>query len=258
MRRRQLVELEDLPWFPRVIRDGGTDWLAFMANNTKVFSVVAPKIRRAMEATGTSNVLDLCAGGGGPWPTLAPDLAKSGPVHVTLSDRFPNIEALANARDKSGGQLDFERRSIDAADVPSDLDGVRTMFNAFHHFPPAVARAILVDAVRKGRGIAVFEGANHRGIALVAIPLQLPAMLLFTPFVRPFRWSRLLFTYVLPLIPLLVLFDGFVSFLRIYGEDELRELVAEVPGHDRFAWDIGSTTVPGMGIGLLHLVGIPR
>ena len=33
-----------------------------------------------------------------------------------------------------------------------------------------------------------------------------------TPFVRPFRWSRLLFTYVIPLIPLLVLFDGTVSF----------------------------------------------
>ena len=53
MRRRQLVENEDLGWCPRVIRDGGTDWLGFMANVTKVFLPMAPKIRAAMNATGT-------------------------------------------------------------------------------------------------------------------------------------------------------------------------------------------------------------
>ena len=75
----QLVEIEDLPWCPRAIRDGGTDWLRFMANATRAFDAVAPKIRQAMNATGTSSVVDLCSGGGGPWETLAGELAKSGP-----------------------------------------------------------------------------------------------------------------------------------------------------------------------------------
>jgi hypothetical protein len=84
------------------------------------------------------------------------------------------------------------------------------------------------------------------------------AILLLTPFVRPFRWSRLLFTYGVPLIPLLVLVDGTVSMLRVYLADEMRELVASVPGHQRFEWDIGATRLPGLPIGLTHLVGVPK
>ena len=258
MRRRQLVEIEDQAWCPRVIRDGGTDWLGFMANATGMFAPVVPKIRAAMQATGTNHVVDLCSGGGGPWLTLEPELAKTGPVSVTLTDRYPNIKAFSDARARSGGRLGFRASSVDATDVPAELTGVRTMFLAFHHFPPDSAAAILADAVRKRCAIVVFEGVNHRAVGSIAIPLLLPLMLLLTPFVRPFRWSRLLFTYVLPLIPFLVLFDGTMSLLRLYLEDELRELVAGIPGHDSYVWDIGATRFAGTKIGLLHLIGIPK
>src|SRR5450759_4223616 len=35
-----------------------------------------------------------------------------------------------------------------------------------------------------------------------------------TPWIRPFRWSRLLWTYLIPIIPLVFLFDGVVSCHR--------------------------------------------
>lgn len=258
MRRHQLVEIEDLEWCPRPVRDGGTDWLSFMANSTKAFSPVAPKIRAAMEATGTSNVVDLCAGGGGPWLTLEPELATTGPVKVELTDLYPNLEGFSALASRSGGRLGFRETSVDATDVPVELDGVRTMFNCFHHFPPDLARAILADAVRKRRGIAIFEGVDSRALPVLAMPMQVPAVLLLTPFVRPFRWSRLFFTYVIPLIPLLVLFDGTMSMFRIYLADELREMVATIEGHESFEWDIGSTPVKGSPIGITHLIGIPK
>ena len=240
------------------MRDGGTDWLAFMANTFGMFADVAPKIRAAMNAVGTTTVLDLCSGGGGAWLTLERELARSGPVTVVLSDLFPNVEALADARSRNGGRLQAIDTAVDAANVPAHLRGVRTMFNAFHHFPPDTARRILADAVAKECPIAIFEGAGKRAIGLVAMPLQLPILLLFTPFVRPFRWSRLLFTYLVPLIPLLVLFDGTMSFLRLYLEDEMRELVASTPGHERFVWDIWIMKRCGVRAGAMYLVGVPR
>jgi len=258
MRRRQLVEIEDLAWCPRAVRDGGTDWLGFMANTTRFFSPVASKIRAAMNATHTSNVIDLCSGGGGPWLSLQRELSKSGPANVELSDLYPNLDAFRDIRARSGGRLGFQAQSIDATDVPSTLDGVRTMFNSFHHFPPGIARQILADAVRKRRAIVVVEGIRYRSLGLLAMPGQLPAILLFTPFVRPFRWSRLFFTYLIPLIPLLVLFDGTVSMLRVYMADELRELVQTVPGHENFVWDIGAISVGGIPTGPGYLVGVPR
>ena len=90
------------------------------------------------------------------------------------------------------------------------------------------------------------------------MPLQLPAMLLFTPFVRPFRWSRLFFTYLVPLIPMLVLFDGTVSMMRVYMADELRELFQQVPDYDSYVWDIGSIATGGISTGPSYLIGVPR
>ena len=258
MKRRQAVEFEDLEWCPRAVRDGGTDWLAFMANASGLFAGAAPKIRAAMEATGTSNVLDLCSGGGGPWLTLVTELEKSGPVTVTLSDLHPNLEALGRVRDQTGGRVRFHDGRVDATNVPAALDGVRTMFNAFHHFPPDAARRILADAVASRRAIAIFEGGSRRALAFVGMPLQIPLLAIFTPFVRPFRWSRLALTYLVPLIPLLVMVDGIVSFLRLYLEEDLRELIAAVPGHDEYTWEIGRASVGGMAIGPMHLIGIPR
>lgn len=240
-----------------MVRDGGTDWLAFMANASGMFAGVAPRIRTAMNAVGTTTVLDLCSGGGGAWLTLERELARSGPVTVVLADLFPNLAALGHARSRSSGRLQVHETAVDATNVPTHLRGVRTMFNAFHHFPPDTARRILADAVAKDCPIAVFEGAGRRAFGAV-VPLQLPAMLLLTPFIRPFRWSRLVFTYLVPLIPLLVLVDGTMSFLRLYLEDELRELVASTPGHERFVWDIGTMKRGGVRAGPMYLVGVPR
>lgn len=258
MRRHQLVELEDLPGCPRAMRDGGTDWLRAMMNWTNVFASAAPKLREVMRATGTSRVVDLCSGGGGPWLTLERELAKSGPIEVVLTDLYPNRDAFDFCRKDSGDRIRFREQSIDATDVPPDLEGVRTLFNAFHHFPPDTARAILADAVKKQQGIAIFEVAGRRAMGLVAMPAQLLAIVVLTPFVRPFRWSRLLLTYVLPVIPFIVAFDGVVSFLRLYLEDDLRALVDSVPGHERFTWEIGVTTVGRLPVGPLYLIGIPR
>jgi hypothetical protein len=258
LRRRQFVEIEDLDWCPRAVRDGGTDWLAFMANASGMFAGVAPKIRAAMNAVGTTTVLDLGSGGGGAWLTLERELARSGPVTVVLSDLYPNLAALGHARSRSGGRLQVHETAVDATNVPTHLRGVRTIFNAFHHFPPDTARRILADAVAKDCPIAIFEGAGRRAIGLVAMPLQLPLLLLFTPFIRPFRSSRLALTYLVPLIPLLVLFDGTMSFLRLYLEDELRELVASTPGHERFVWDVGTMKRGGVRAGPMYFVGVPR
>jgi hypothetical protein len=229
-----------------------------MANATKLFSSAAPKIRAAMHAMGTDRVLDLCSGSGGPWLTLAADLAKTGPARIDLSDLYPNTVALREISTRTQGRVGFHETAVDATRVPTELEGVRTIFNALHHFPPETARAILADAVAKRRAIAVFEGSDTRVVGVLAVPLQALALLLLTPFLRPFRWSRLLWTYAVPLIPLVVLFDGVVSFLRLYLPDDIRTLVAGIPGHDEFEWDIGSTRLPGVPVGLTHLVGIPK
>jgi hypothetical protein len=258
MRRVHLLEIVDQPWCPRAIRDGGTDWLHFLASTHKAFNAIAPKLRGAMSRFGSDRIVDLCSGGIGPWLSLAPVLARSGRVEVKLTDLYPNRSASGRVWADCAGSVEYCAEPVDATDVPAELDGTRTIFNAFHHFRPREARAILADAVTKRRPIVVVEGSDSRLLGIALILLMPLAMLAMTPRIRPFRWSRLVLTYVLPAIPLLGLIDGIVSMLRIYSPRELREMVAGVAGHETFDWDIGTQPVRGSPVGLVYLVGVPR
>ena len=58
------------------------------------------------------------------------------------------------------------------------------------------------------------------------------------PFIRPFRWSRLIWTYLIPLNPIVLFLDGIVSCLRAYSPLELSELTRELSASG-YIWEIG-------------------
>jgi hypothetical protein len=88
-------------------------------------------------------------------------------------------------------------------------------------------------------------------------PLVLPTplrVLLAAPFIRPFRWSRLFWTYFVPVLPLVLLFDMLVSCLRIYNVQELRDLTV---GLDRYRWNIGTVRGKPIPFRVTYLIGVP-
>jgi hypothetical protein len=248
----------DLDWCPQPVRDAVTDWVRFMYNTHKAFNLMAPKLRATLDRAGTHQIVDLCAGGGGPWLTLAPELAKTGPLDVLLTDLHPNEFTFKHTQEQTHGMVRFHAGPVDATNVPPEWPGVRTIWNAFHHFRPDLARSILADAVRTRRPIGVFEGTDNRLLGTAVMFTLPPMMYLLMPFVTPFRWSRLLLTYALPVLPALALWDGTVSMLRTYSPAELREMVASIPDHDSFDWDIGTQPIPRSPIGITYLIGSPR
>jgi hypothetical protein len=76
-----------------------------------------------------------------------------------------------------------------------------------------------------------------------------------TLFIRPFRWKRLLWTYVIPLIPLTCWWDGLVSACRAYT---VAEMLAMTQGFDDYEWKADRIGVCGKAGHLTHLLGIPR
>jgi hypothetical protein len=138
--------------------------------------------------------------------------------------------------------------------VPAELTGFRTMFTSFHHFVPEKARAILQNTVDAGEGIGLFEIAR-RAPSTISLVFAF-ALLLFvcTPWIRPFRWSRLLWTYLIPIVPFVLLFDGVVSCLRTYRPQELRELVEKLTASE-YQWEIGEHSTGKVPI--TYLIGYP-
>jgi hypothetical protein len=82
-------------------------------------------------------------------------------------------------------------------------------------------------------------------------------VLVLTPAIRPFRWSRLLWTYLLPVLPLAILFDGVVSCLRVYTPDEMLAMGREVGG-DEYEWEAGFERPAGSPLPIPYLIGMPR
>jgi hypothetical protein len=251
MRRLHLVELEDQAWVPRSLRDGATDVLDVLFAKAGVYRPAAPTLAAFQRAAECRAWLDLCSGGGGGALAMRAELTTrgDGPEKVTLSDRYPNAAARQRVAALGDASVRYLPDALDALHVPRHLSGIRTMFGALHHFPPSAVRRILQDAVEARAPIAFVDVAASpmlRWLPVALAPVAaLPNLLalfvmalLLVPLARPFRWSRILWTYCVPLIPILFAWDGTVSALRAYTPEELLALAKTVPGGERYRWAV--------------------
>ena len=236
------------------------DYLRFMISGLGTYKPIAPLLAEALRSTGQTQLLELGAGAGGGTETVWQALQEQGlrRINITLTDLYPEPDAWADIAARTQGAIGHELEPVDALAVPAHLAGFRTIFSAFHHFPPRAAEAMLQDAVRAGTGIGVFEGAGKHWWELLLACTVLPvAQLLCTPFFRPFRLSRLVFTYLIPLIPLCTIWDGTVSVLRMYSPQELLCLARRADPTGAFAWQAGKKR-HWWGPQVTYLVGWPR
>ena len=257
MKRIHLFELEDQKWFPAFLRDYGTDYLRFIANQFDIFKGIVPLLRKALRHADSHHIVDLASGGGGGWKKLHLHLKEDFPdLKITLTDYYPNVQAFRELIDLPGGTFDFRAESVNAMAVPADLKGLRTQFLSFHHFRPEDAFKILQNAVNAKQPIAIFEVTERRLVNFIPILLSPLTVLAFTPFIRPFRIGRIFFTYLFPIVLPFVLGDGMVSILRSYSVKEMRAMVEKVDGWESYEWEIGRKA-DGPGA-VLHLIGWPK
>jgi len=266
MQRLHLVELEDLPWFPRPIRDGGTDVLDFVFARMGFYRSLVPELIALMETTGQHRLIDLGSGGGGGALQMVTLLREAGhrDVELVLTDRYPNAAAAERVRGRGDPLVRWHSEPVDAFHVPPALPtGIRTMYGALHHFRPDGVQHLVQAAVDDGVPLAFFDVAappvmrKLPGVLapILAVPNMVglfAASLFAVPFVRPWSASRLLLTYAVPAIPMLFAWDGMVSSLRAYTPEELLALAHAVNGSERYVWKAARG-----GLGLC-LIGHPK
>ncbi|MEM7186083.1 MAG: hypothetical protein AAF466_05430 [Bacteroidota bacterium] len=256
MGRIHLFEFEDQTWFPDFLRNYGTDFLQFLSNKTKMYKPVVPLIVNALRKSKTHRIVDLASGGGGGLLWLNSEIKKEIPdLKITLTDYYPNIPAFKHTKQKANN-FDYEQQSVDARNVPGTLQGLRTQFLSLHHFRPGDAQEILQNAVDTGSPIAIFEAQERSFPSIMGMVLSPITLLLTTPFIKPFSIGRIVFTYLIPIVPLFVLWDGVVSSLRTYSVKEMNALVAALENKELFDWEIGRIR-SGPGV-LLYLIGTKK
>ena len=104
MKRIQLFELEDYPWFPHWLRACLTRLMVVMHQLLGTPADLAALLTRALRQTGQHTLVDLCSGGGGPMREAFRTLQgqPSGEqLRLTFTDLYPNREVAAEV---NGGQ----------------------------------------------------------------------------------------------------------------------------------------------------------
>jgi len=259
VRRRHLFEFEDLGWFPPTLRDMTTGFLQeALVLRHRFYAPATPLLAGLLRETGQRRIVDLCSGASGPWVAMKGEVEDLvGPVELLFTDKFPNRAALNRACAEIGdGRTTMSEQPVDATCVPADLSGVRTIFTAFHHLPPGVAAATLRDAFDHRHAICVVEHSERRWPSILASLLSPPLVAAHALRGRPRSLLRAFLTFVVPVLPLVITWDGIVSALRTYDVRELAAMVDPLQADD-YGWDIGRIPGAGGAPTLTYLSGRP-
>jgi len=233
-----------------------TSYLAATYAITPFPKLWAGRLSKLMSRDGLTEIVDLGSGAGGPVGRVAKELEARGfQTSVTLTDLYPNGR-VPQFRADGVGSIRYWPEPVDATRVPAGFSGIRTMFASFHHFRPDPARGILRDAFHQRRPICIFEATSRTPAAIASTVLIPLLVLVLTPMVRPVSWVQILLTYVVPILPLLIFWDGLVSQLRTYSVAELKEFTRDLES-PAYLWEAGLIEIPRMPAGVPYLVGRP-
>ena len=90
--------------------------------------------------------------------------------------------------------------------------------------------------MNKKAPIAIFEFTDRTVLSFLAMLFGPALALVVVPFLRPFSWKRVLSCVPLPILPLVITFDGIVSNLRTYSVEELEAMTSRLTGPD-YQWE---------------------
>lgn len=256
MKRIHLFEFEDAPWFPSFLRNYGTDFLQFLATKTKMYQNIIPILEKGIEKSKTHQIIDLASGGGGGLIGLNPILRKRNPnLKIVLTDFYPNLNAFKHIKNQHPN-INYCPNPVDARNVPLEFVGLRTQFLSFHHFKPTDAQKIIQNAIDSNNSIAIFEAQERSFSSILGMILSPISVLITTPFIKPFNFLRLFFTYIIPIVPLFVCWDGIISCFRTYSIQEMQDIIEKLDQKDRYEWEINRIK-SGIGI-TLYLLATPK
>lgn len=226
MGRYEGRELADFDSFPRVLRDGLTDFLAFFSVFSGLREKAYREIARTIVETNETQVVELCAGsgfGGLRMIRRLAVLARRPALKLLLTDlrpnrKWPRILAL-------GGDS-LSAREAEALQAIREEKGVFVMFAALHHLSPNEVAEMVRTAADEGK---TFVSVDYfqRGRPADLFPLFLgPLLMILTaPLVFPFSARRIALTWIVPVLPVLLFVDTLLTILRSYRVDELKKIV---------------------------------
>ena len=267
MKRIQLFEFEDFSWFPGWLRICMTNLIVILQKMIGIPEVLSGLIANILRKKNLLNIVDLGSGSGGVMPEVMESLRNDQNlknIQMVLTDLYPNQEMYKKYNINRNDQISYLETSVDATNIANAPEGLKTMINSFHHMPPKKARAILESAQRTNQPLLIYEmGVNNIPLLIwwlflpISLIILIIMVLFMTPFVKPLTWRQIVFTYLIPIIPVCYAWDGQASLPRMYTLKDL-DVLLEGLGSDNYTWEKGYAKKKNGKKQGTYLLGLPN
>jgi hypothetical protein len=220
-----MKELEDYRWFPQRLRRYQMDFIGCMVHWLQLYRPLVPIVAQLMQQRGLAHITDYCSGSGAPALYVHQKLAI--PVTTLLTDKFPQPFAPLPG-------VEYAGHPMDVLNTKPNPQQFYSMYNAFHHFTANEQKNILQGFANLGTSFCIAEILEPGPLSMAQVlPTTIIGQLLVAPFIKPFSWGRLLFTYLLPINLFTVTYDGIVSVLKSKSVKTYSALIADIqtPGY---------------------------
>lgn len=200
-----MKELEDHKQFPSFLRNFQTEFIGFVVSAFNVYDAFVQHLKTLN--LPLQPMADLCSGSGEPAVSI---FRKSNCFSsLALSDKFPNQSDFPNKN------ISYEPKSMDVLKMEFGSGKCYTMFNSFHHFRDDDKLKIAEKIHASGSVGFIVEIIEPTVLCLLKIIFVTTiGNLLLTPFVKPYSFKRLFFTYIIPVNLFTITFDGVVSVFK--------------------------------------------
>lgn len=227
MKRLNCLELHERSWCPVFLRDYLTDFLSFFNIYSGVYAPAALKVLELIQKSKENHLVDICSGNGLYMRRFLKDLNYP-QIKITLTDLHPHRNSeFVNIT--TNGTINYLQKEVSALSAIKELHGIHLMFSAMHHFDEKELSKILQCAIDNEQTVAFFDYSQRKIITeLFAVICGVILLLLTSPLIHPFSWKRLLFTYIIPLVPIILITDSIISRLRAYRLSELNDLLQKL------------------------------
>ena len=213
-----MKELEDYNWFPPLLRNFQTDYIGFVVAKFNIYQSFIDYLNQ--QKNNNSVMFDLCSGSGE--PALSIFSKSKNFSSLNLSDKYPNLKYIKREN------VIYIEESVDVLNMEFEKGQTYTMYNAFHHFSDEDKKLIIQKCNQANANMFIVEILEPSLFFLIKVlALTTFGVLLFNPFVKPFSWKRLLFTYIIPINIISISFDGMVSVLKSRSLKNYKELFAD-------------------------------
>jgi hypothetical protein len=230
MKRVFAFEFGDQKWVPKIFRRQLHELLQFQVG--LFYQALLPLLKNWIVENKIDQLTDLASGTGGPWHKFLPLIQKEKP---NFSLQLSDINPIKNSA------IPFIKHSVDLNNPSSWPAGALSIFTAFHHLKKEQIHYLLSKAVEENRPLFIAEFTERSSKRVLGMLFSFIAVWVHSPSVKPFTFTRFLFTYLLPVVPLIYLWDGAVSHLRSFSDQELEQFCTK---HSTDHYQLCSFSIP--------------